>query len=109
MREKRAIIHQLKNRLKEAITKRASQADIQRLARQIENIKYFCLVMSEKYIKNHFADIKNYANAIENRVDDEGCTMQNILADNAEVLSLVQKHNVNYILIDNQYEIDIDL
>ena len=65
--------------------------------------------MSEKYIKNHFADIKNYANVIENREDDEWCTMQNILADNAEVLSLAQKHNVNYILIDNQYEINIDL
>ena len=75
----------------------------------IENIKYFCLVMSEKYIKNHFADIKNYANAIENRVDDEWCTMQSILADNAEVLFLAQKHNANYILIDNQYEINIDL
>ena len=75
----------------------------------LENIKYFCLVMSEKYIKNHFADIKNYANVIENRVDDEWCTMQSILADNAEVLSLAQKHNVNYILIDNQYEINIDL
>ena len=48
-------------------------------------------------------------NAIENRVDDEWCTMQSILADNAEVLSLAKKHNVNYILIDNQYEINIDL
>ena len=75
----------------------------------LENIKYFCLVMSEKYIKNHFADIKNYANAIENRVDDEWRTMQSILADNAEVLCLAQKHNANYILIDNQYEINIDL
>ena len=75
----------------------------------LENIKYFCLVMSEKYIKNHFADIKNYANAIENRVDDEWCTMESILADNAEVLSLAQKHNANYILIDDQYEINIDL
>ena len=31
----------------------------------LENIKYFCLVMSEKYIRNHFADIKKYANAID--------------------------------------------
>ena len=37
----------------------------------LKNIKYFCLVMSEKYIKNHFDDIKKYANNIENRVDDE--------------------------------------
>lgn len=75
----------------------------------LENIKYFCLVMSEKYIRNHFADIKNYANAVENRVDDEWCTMDRILADNAEVLSLAQKHNANYILIDDQYETNIDL
>ena len=75
----------------------------------LESIKYFCLVMSEKYIKNHFADIKNYANAIENRVDDEWCTMESVLADNAEALDLAQKYNVNYILIENKYEIDIDL
>ena len=62
----------------------------------LENIKYYCLVMSEKYIRNHFANIKKYANAIENRLDDEWCTMESVLADNAEVLSLAQKHNVNY-------------
>ena len=27
----------------------------------LKNIKYYCLVMSEKYIRNHFADIKKYA------------------------------------------------
>ena len=75
----------------------------------LENIKYFCLVMSEKYIKKHFADIKKYANAIENRVDDEWCTMESVLTDNAEVLALAKKHNVNFILIDDQYEINIDL
>ena len=75
----------------------------------LEQIKYYCLVMSEDYIKNHFADIKNYANAIENRVDDEWCTMQSILADNTEVLALAKRHNSNYILIDDQYEIKIDL
>ena len=75
----------------------------------LESIKYYCLVMSEEYIRNHFADIEKYANTIENRLDDEWCTMQSILVDNAEVLSLAQKHNANYILIDNQYEINIDL
>ena len=65
--------------------------------------------MSEEYIRNHFVDIKKYANVIENRLDDEWCTLENVLADNAKVLSLAQKYNVNYILIDDQYEIDIDL
>jgi 2-phosphoglycerate kinase len=75
----------------------------------LESIKYYCLVMSEEYIRNHFADIKKYANAIENRLDDEWCTMQSVLADNAEMLALAQKHNVNYILIEDNYLINVDL
>ena len=75
----------------------------------LENIQYYCLVMSEDYIKAHFADIKKYANVIETRLDDSWCTMESVLADNAEVLVLAQKHRVNYILIDDAYEIPIDL
>ena len=63
--------------------------------------------MSESYIKNHFADIKGYANIIEHRLDDEWCTMESVLRDNAEVLTLAQRHNVNYILIEDKYEIEI--
>ena len=75
----------------------------------LENIRYYCLVMSEEYIKNHFADIKKYANVIENRLDDDYCTMDIALTDNAEILKLAKKHNVNCILIEDKYEIDIDL
>jgi len=75
----------------------------------LTDIKYYCLIMSENYIKNHFADIKKYANIIENRLDDEWCNIDCVLADNAEVLELAQKHKVNYLLIDKKYEIDIDL
>ena len=75
----------------------------------LDCIKYYCLVMSEKYIKNHFDDIKKYANIIENRMDDEDCTYDNVLEDNRAVLSLAKKHNANYILIDDDYKIDINL
>ena len=75
----------------------------------LEQIKYYCLVLSENYIKNHFADIKKYANVIENRLDDEWCTIESVLTDNTEVLALAQKHNANYILIEDKYEINIDL
>ena len=75
----------------------------------LKNIKYYCLVMTEKYIRNHFADIKKYANVIENRLDDEWCTMESVLADNLEMLSLAREYNVNYILIDDKYEINIEL
>ena len=73
----------------------------------LDNIRYYCLIMSENYIRNHFGDIKKYASIIENRLDDEGCTLESVLADNAQVFALAQKHKVNYILIDDKYEIDI--
>ena len=75
----------------------------------LESIKYICLVMSEDYIRNHFADIKKYANAVENRLCDEGLNIESVLADNARFLELTQKHKVDYVLIDDKYEVDVDL
>ena len=71
------------------------------------NIKHYCLIMSQNYIEKHFDDIKKYASVIENRLDDEWCTLESVLEDNAKVLSLAQKHKANYILIDDKYEINI--
>ena len=65
--------------------------------------------MSEEYIRNHFADIKGYARVIENRIDDDYCILETVLEDNRQVLELAIAHKVNYILIDDEYKIDIDL
>ena len=73
----------------------------------LEHIRYVCLVMSEGYIRNHFADIRKYASVVENRQEDEGCTMERVLADNAEVLALAQEHHQNCVLIEDRYEIDV--
>ena len=75
----------------------------------LDNIRYYCLIMSENYIRNHFDDIKKYANIIENRLDDEWCTLESVLKDNAQVLELAKKHKVNHVLIDDKYEVEIDL
>ena len=73
----------------------------------LDNIRYYCLVMSEKYIKSHYEDIKKYANVIENRLGDEDCTLENVLKDNAEFLRLAKEHGVNYVLIDDEYKVDL--
>ncbi len=75
----------------------------------LPHIQYHCLVMGEDYIRKNFADIKGYANVVETRLDDGGCTMERILADNARYLALAQKHKVHYLLIEETYELDIDL
>ena len=75
----------------------------------LDRIKYYCLIMSESYITNHFADIVKYANIIENRMDDSDCTLENVLADNRQALELAKKHRVDYLLIDDGYEVNIEL
>ena len=69
-------------------------------------IKCYCLVMSEKYIENHFGDIIGYADVIEKRLDDD-CTKQSVLEDNARFAKFAKGRNVNCILIDECYEIDL--
>lgn len=70
----------------------------------LENIKFYCLIMSEKYIKTKFDDIKKYANVIENRLYDD-CDIEELTQDNAQRLSLCQKYGVDYIFIDEEYTI----
>jgi hypothetical protein len=64
--------------------------------------------MSRKYIENHFDDITNFANIIEKRIDDD-FTAENLIRDNEIILDSVRQNNLNYILIDDKYEIKIDL
>ena len=75
----------------------------------LENIKYYCLVMSEQYIKNHFEDIKKYANVVEQRLDDKDYTMESVFRDNAKMLEQCQKYKVNYILIEDEYKVEVEL
>lgn len=72
-----------------------------------KDIKYICLIMSKEYIRNSFADIKKYANVIENRLDDEGCTIESVIEDNVKNLENAKKHNVKYVLIENEYQLDV--
>ena len=75
----------------------------------LDSIEYYCLVMSENYIRKHFADIKSYANVIESRLDDDYCTMESVLQDNAQFMKLAKEYNVDYVLIDDTYGIEIDI
>lgn len=63
----------------------------------LESIKFFCLVMSENYIRAHFDDIKRYAGVIEKRMNDEDCTLESVLEDNVNFLALAKKNGINYI------------
>ena len=74
----------------------------------LENIRYYCLIMSQRYIRKNFDQILKYASVIEKRLDDD-CVLDQLLEDNKQNLELAQKYALNYILIDDQYECDIEL
>ena len=74
----------------------------------LDKIKYYCLVFSENYIKKYFNNIQKHACIIEKRLDDQ-YSLEDAIKDNAQVLKLAKKHNVNYILIDDKYDINVEL
>ena len=73
----------------------------------LKDIRFYCLIMSETYIRNHFADIKGFASVIEDRLDDEYCTMESVLEDNASFLKRATAEGVEYFLIDESYKLPL--
>ena len=71
----------------------------------LENIRYVCLVMTRQYIESHFADIQIYANVIEDRLDDSGLSMEDLVAENEHNLAQCITNSCDYILIDGNYEL----
>lgn len=75
----------------------------------LAEIKYYCLIMAQDYIQKHFSDIKNYANVIEKRLDDSWFTEEMALEENLKNLELCKKNNCPYILIDDEYNIKLEI
>lgn len=72
----------------------------------LKEIKCIRLVMSEKYIRGHFDDIKKYASIIENRLDDSYCTIESVLADNKKELEMCRTYGTDFVSIDSDYNLD---
>lgn len=78
-------------------------------AEYLQDIRFCCLVMSRDYILNHFDAIKAHANAIERRLDDSCCTLESVLEDNERYLALCRMHQVEPLLIDSAYQVNLEL
>lgn len=71
----------------------------------LEHIQYTCLIMSRKYIEEHFADIQSYASVIESRLDDSDLNQADLIAENEYNLAQCIAHNCHYILFEDSYHI----
>lgn len=71
----------------------------------LSEIKFICLVMTDEYIDEHFADIVKHGSDIEARLDDSDCTVRWIKEVNSEYIGRFQQ---DQIVIDKDYESAID-
>ena len=67
------------------------------------------LILSERYIDGHWADIRTHACDIEQRLDDSGLCKEDLISENERNLHLCRTHKCPYMLIDDRYEIPLDL
>ena len=72
-------------------------------------IKYYCLIMSKHYIQNNFAEILANESAIEKRLVNGDITQEGLIRNNELNLQMCKQYGLNYILIDNEYKVDIEL
>ena len=72
-------------------------------------IKYFCLIMSKDYIQKHFSDILANESIVEQRLTSGDLVQENFIKENESNLQMCKKYGLNYILIDTEYKVDIDL
>ncbi len=73
----------------------------------LKDIKYCCLIMTVNYIENHFADILKFENVIENRLCSGRISKTELINENMRNFELCKKFNLNYILIDTVYNLNI--
>ena len=70
----------------------------------LEHIRYLCLIMTRRYIENHFGNIQKFAGVIEQRLDDSDLSRESLIEENAENLARCVEHGCDYILIDETYD-----
>lgn len=69
----------------------------------LRDIRAVWLIMSKKYIRDNFAEIRDNANAIESRLDDSWLTPDALINDNAENLSGCILHGCDHVMINGKY------
>ena len=75
----------------------------------LREIRFYCLIMSDKYIEEHFDHISKYASIIEDRGDDADWTIETARRENAWMLEQCIRYGAEYIFIDEEYRIEIEL
>lgn len=72
-------------------------------------IRFYCIAMSESYIRAHFDEIKKYANVIGKRLDDSSCTLESMLEEQEQMAHSLSRYGAEVLWVDDRYELDVEL
>ena len=73
--------------------------------RQLRQIHYLCLIMSEEYIRQNFSQIRTWANRIEKRLDDSGLSQKALLLENRHNQAMCEKYGLPFHRIEEEYAV----
>ena len=75
----------------------------------LSEIKFYCLIMSKNYIINNFTDILLKENVIEKRLAGCDLALDRLIRENEFNLQQCKTYELDYILIDKEYRVDVEL
>ena len=70
----------------------------------LRSIKFVCLAMSDAYIEAHIGEIREYACAIEARLEDLGCTPSELKEDNRRCIDAFTECGEKVTIIESDFE-----
>ena len=72
------------------------------------SIEFVCLAMSDAYIDAHIGEIREYACAIEARLDDSGCTLSELKEDNRRYIDAFAECDEKVTIVESDFEAKIE-
>ena len=72
--------------------------------RYLQNIRFICLAMSERYIENHFGEIIGHESDVESRLVSADCTTDVLKADNRNMIEGFRRAGEQVVVIEKDYE-----
>ena len=72
--------------------------------RYLQNIRFICLAMSERYIENHFGEIIGHESDVESRLVSADCTLDVLKADNRNKIEGFRRAGEQVVVIEKDYE-----
>jgi gluconate kinase len=70
----------------------------------LDSIRFICLGMTDRYIEEHFEEIKDHASEVEARLDDSDCTIDTVQEGNRRIIEGFRKAGEQIALIETNFE-----